>query len=171
LLKPKPFLISKASFFQGFKLKYFIASDHAGFALKNRLKFDLKKKYEFEDLGAYIDERVDYPEIAIKLAKRVAGEESLGVLICGTGIGMSIVANKLPGARAAVIYDGFTAKMARQHNNANIACVGGRCLPEETALQLVETFLATDFLGKKKEGKRHLDRVRKIEAIDKKHFK
>ncbi len=118
-------------------MAYYIASDHAGFELKNRLRISLSKEFEFTDLGVYVAERVDYPEIAIKLAKRVAGEaEALGILICGTGIGMSIVANKVPGIRAAVIYDGFTAKMAREHNNANIACLGARNTPEIMTLEL-----------------------------------
>lgn len=152
-------------------MRYYIASDHGGFELKNKLKLDLKKQYKFTDLGILVAERVDYPKIAIKLAKKVAAEEALGILVCGTGIGMSIVANKIPGIRAAVIYDGFTAKMARQHNNANIACLGGRSLSEELGVQIVRTFLETEFLGKKKEGKRHLKRVKLIKEIEKQHFK
>ncbi len=153
-------------------MAYYIASDHAGFGLKNRLKLTLAPRFRFIDLGVYVAERVDYPDIAIKLARRVAAEsDALGVLICGTGIGMSIVANKVPGARAAVIYDGFTAKMARQHNNANIACLRGRNSSEKIALELVKTFLITPFAGNTKEGERHLRRVKKIEKIEKKHFK
>jgi len=153
-------------------LHYYIASDHAGFALKNLLKMRLKAKYDFEDLGIQSDERADYPKIAIYLAKKiVANKGSLGILICGTGIGMAMVANKIPGARAAVIYDGFTAKMARQHNDANIACIGGRALTEQVALQLVETFLNADFLGKKKDGKRHKRRIKQIEKLEKENFK
>lgn len=156
----------KDLFVSGLDLGYYIASDHAGFLLKNKLRLSLKKDYEFEDLGVYVAERVDYPDIAIKLAKRVASEkDSLGVLVCGTGIGMSIVANKVPGVRAALIYDGFTAKMARQHNNANIACLGGRNTPEMDSLMLVKTFLETGFLGHKKGEERHLQRVRKIDSI------
>ncbi len=153
-------------------MRYYIASDHAGFGLKNRLKLGLGREYGFTDLGVFVAERIDYPDIAIKLAKRVAKEpESIGTLICGTGIGMSIVANKVPGARAAVIYDGFTAKMARQHNNANIACLGARNISEQMALLLVRTFLSTTFLGKGKPGERHLQRVRKIGKIEEQHFK
>jgi len=153
-------------------MAYYIASDHAGFHLKNSIKASLAKKFQFEDLGVYVAERVDYPEIAVKLAKRVASEkDSLGVLICGTGLGMSIVANKVPGVRAAVIYDGFVTKMARQHNNANIACLGERNINERLALQLVELFLRTEFEGNKKEGERHLKRVQMIEKIEKEHFK
>lgn len=153
-------------------MPYYIASDHAGFELKNRLRLTLAPRFEFEDLGVYVAERIDYPDIAIKLAKRVAREQdAMGVLVCGTGIGMSIVANKVPGVRAAVIYDGFTAKLARRHNNANIACVRGRGVPEQLVLGLVETFLTTPFAGSTKEGARHARRVRKIGKIEKKHFK
>jgi len=152
-------------------LTFYIASDHAGFSLKNSLKRDLKK-YDFKDLGIHSDERADYPKIAIKLAKRVAKEKgSIGILICGTGIGMAMVANKVPGTRAAVIYDGFTAKLARQHNNANIGCLGARNVTEENAIQLVRTFLGTNFLGHEKGGERHKKRVELIKAIEKEHFK
>jgi len=102
-----------------------------------------------EDLGVFVAERVDYPDIAIKLAKRVAGEEgAMGVLVCGTGIGMSIVANKVPGARAAVIHDGFTAKLARQHNNHVVTAKKDICsssdftVPKGTSGIIEETVLA-----------------------------
>lgn len=153
-------------------MNYFIASDHAGFALKSTIVFRLGKKFSFSDLGVFTDERVDYPKIAVDLARKVASEkDALGVLLCGTGVGMSIVANKVKGARAAVIYDGFTAKMARQHNNANIACLGARNLTDQTAVSLVKTFLETGFLGKKKGEERHLERINQIQEIEKKHFK
>jgi len=150
----------------------YIASDHAGFALKGKIVLRLGKKYNFSDLGVFTDERVDYPKFAIELAKRVASEEgALGVLACGTGNGMSIVANKVKGARAAVIYDGFTAKMARQHNDANIACLGARNITGQIAVALVKTFLETGFLGHSKEGERHLQRVQQIGEIEERHFK
>ncbi len=152
-------------------MKYYIASDHAGFHLKNRLRITLKKKYEFVDLGIHIAERTDYPKIAIKLAKTVAADKnSLGILLCGTGVGMAIVANKVPGARAVVLNDGFIAKLSRQHNNANIACIGARNTPDQTVKDLVTTFLETDFLGHKKEGERHKKRVEQIKKIEEKHF-
>lgn len=153
-------------------MNYYIASDHAGFALKGKIVFRLGKKYNFSDLGVFTDERVDYPKIAVDLAKKVASEkDALGVLVCGTGNGMSIVANKVKGARAAVIYDGFTAKLARQHNNANIGCLGARNITEQIAIALVKTFLETGFLGGKKEGDRHLQRVNQIGEVEKEHFK
>lgn len=153
-------------------MNYYIASDHAGFVLKNALKEKLWGKFEFVDLGTFLGESVDYPDFAEKLAKKVAEEKSaLGVLVCGTGIGMSIAANKVRGIRAATIYDEFSARMAREHNDANIACLGARTIDEKTAVRLVELFLAAQFLGNTKEGERHLKRVKKIEAIEKEQFK
>ncbi len=151
----------------------YIASDHGGFSLKEFLKENLSKKFEVKDLGCYSEEGCDYPDFAEKAAKAVAESngKALGILCCGTGIGMSLAANKVKGIRAAVVYDEFTAKMARAHNNANIACFGGRNIEKETALQLAEIFLATAFEGEQKEGARHLQRVRKIAEIEKKYFK
>ena len=152
-------------------MNYYIGSDHAGFQLQNGLRASLKKDYGVTDLGVFVAERVDYPDIAIKLAKRVASErDAMGILVCGSGIGMSMVANKIPGIRAALIYDGFTAKLARQHNNANIACLGERNITGRTALMLIKTFLETDFLGKEKGGERHLQRVKKIDRIGRKEI-
>jgi len=153
-------------------MPYYIASDHAGFELKNRLRLTLKPRFEFTDLGVFVAEPVDYPDIAIKLAKKVATEKgALGVLVCGTGIGMSIAANKVPGVRAAVLYDGFSAKMAREHNDANIACVGARAMSEMMTIEMIKLFLTTPFSGHTKEGERHLLRVKKIEQIEKEQFK
>ena len=153
-------------------MKYYIGSDHAGFTLKTTVKQALKGRYEFEDLGTFSDMRVDYAAIAVAVAKKVAGEKgAMGVLICGTGIGMGIVANKVPGIRAAVVYDGFTAKMARAHNNANIICLGARNVLPQDAVLLVRTFLETGFEGHEKGGERHLKRVEQISEIEKKHFK
>ena len=97
--------------------------------------------------------------------------KALGILCCGTGIGMSLAANKVKGIRAAVVYDEFTAKMAREHNNANIACFGGRNIKPETAAQLAGIFLTAKFAGETKEGERHLKRVQKIGEIEKRYFK
>jgi len=153
-------------------VKLYIAADHAGLELKNLLKGWLKPKHSLLDLGVHVPERIDYPIMAIRLAKRVASQpDAKGILVCGTGIGMSIVANKIPGVRAAVIYDGLTAKMARAHNNANIACLGARNITFQTALLISEIFLETEFAGKNKEGKRHLKRVERIENHEKKIFK
>lgn len=153
-------------------MKYYIGSDHAGFMLKETLKQALKSKFDFEDLGCFSDMRVDYAAIAVGVAKKVAvGKEAMGVLICGTGIGMGMVANKVPGVRAAVVYDGFTAKMARAHNNANVICLGARNVLPQDAVLLVRTFLETGFEGHGKGGERHLKRVEQISEIEKEHFK
>ncbi len=153
-------------------MHYYIGSDHAGFGLKELVKEKLKGKYKFDDIGCFSATRVDYGIIAAGLAKKVAAEkDAMGILICGTGIGMSMTANKIPGIRAALIYDGFTAKMARQHNNANIACIGARNVAAQDAISIIDTFLRTDFAGKKKGGERHKKRVNQIMAIEKEHLK
>jgi ribose 5-phosphate isomerase B len=154
-------------------MRVFIASDHGGFSLKEFLKQTLSKKFEVKDFGCNSGESCDYPDFAEKAAKAVAESngKALGILCCGTGIGMSLAANKVKGIRAAVVYDEFTAKMSRAHNNANIACFGGRNIDAETALRLAEIFLATAFEGEQKEGARHLQRVQKIAEIEKKYFK
>ena len=140
-------------------MQYYIASDHAGFVLKNRLKQDLKKKYGFKDLGILINEMTDYPKIAIKLAKKVAKEkDAIGVLICGTGIGMSIVANRYKGVRAALCHNLYMARMSRMHNDANILVMGGRVIGVGLALEMVELFLKTPF-----EGGRHELRLDQID--------
>ena len=144
-------------------MKKYIASDHAGFKLKEKIK----KEFELADLGVFSEDRADYPKIAFELAEKVSRENAIGILVCGTGIGMSIAANKVKGIRAAVIYDEFTAKMAREHNNANIACLGARNISEKKALELIKTFLATKFEGNTEPGKRHLQRIRQIEKIEK----
>ena len=153
-------------------MHYYIGADHAGFNLKELIKENLKGKYKFEDLGTFSATRVDYAIIGLGVAKKVSAEKNaMGILICGTGIGMSMVANKVPGIRAAMIYDGFTAKMARRHNNANIACLGARNISPQDAIPIVDTFLATEFAGKKKGGERHKKRVEQISAIEKEHLK
>ena len=140
--------------------------------LKTTIKQALKGKYDFEDLGTFSGMSVDYAAIAVGVAKKVAMEkDAMGVLICGTGIGMGMVANKVPGIRAAVVYDGFTAKMARAHNNANVICLGARNVLPQDAVLLVRTFLETGFEGHEKGGERHLKRVEQISAIEKEHFR
>ncbi|HLG22843.1 MAG TPA: ribose 5-phosphate isomerase B [Candidatus Manganitrophaceae bacterium] len=145
-------------------MKVQIASDHAGFRLKNRiLRFLTEKKMNSVDMGTDDDGSVDYPDYAVKVAESVSkGDTDRGILICGTGIGMSIVANKFPGVRAALCHDRMTAEASRRHNDANILVLGGRVLDEETALQIVDVWFKTDF-----EGKRHQRRIDKIREIEK----
>jgi len=144
-------------------MKIGLGSDHAGFDLKEFLKEQLKKEgYDVVDYGTKVKKSVDYPDFAEKLVRGIQDKEIvMGILICGTGIGMSIIANKFRGIRAArccTIQDAF---LARQHNNANVLTLGGRLLGNELALEITKTFLETPFL----KG-RHLRRVNKINKID-----
>ena len=140
-------------------MKIAIGSDHGGYELKGKLiKYIEDLGYEVVDYGTYSDESVDYPDYGEKVAKSVvAGNEDLGVVICGTGIGISIAANKVKGARAALCSDTFSASMARQHNNANILSLPARYISLEQALKMVDIFLETKF-----DGGRHERRVEKI---------
>ena len=144
-------------------MKITVASDHAGFGLKSRiLRYLTEKKLEANDLGTDGRDSVDYPDYAVKVAKSVSqGESDRGILICGTGIGMSIAANKIRGVRAALCHNVTTAEVSRRHNDANILVLGERVLDEETALQIVETWLHSEF-----DAGRHQKRIEKIEAIE-----
>ena len=144
-------------------MKIYIATDHAGFAIKEFVKkLFLEKGYVVEDLGPESDKRVDYPDFAQKVAKKVASNPgSQGVLICGTGIGMSIAANKVKGIRAAEVFDYYTAKMARAHNNANVLCFGERVVGKGEIESIIEAWCNTKF-----EGGRHENRVKKIMMLE-----
>lgn len=137
-----------------------IASDHAAFDLKQHLRTFLKEMgHEVHDLGVDQIESVDYPDFAHRLAEGIGrGEGVQGILICGTGLGMSMSANRHPGIRAALCHDAYTAAMARKHNDANVLCLGARVLGVGVAEQVVRVFLSTPF-----EGGRHQRRVQKIE--------
>ncbi len=143
-------------------MKLAIGADHAGYVLKEQIKEYLKSKdIDFKDVGTFKIESCDYPEFAYKVGQAVAnGEADLGILICGTGIGMSITANKIKGIRAALVHDIQTAKLSRQHNNANVLCMGGRILSEEDALNIVDVWLNTSF-----EGGRHEKRLKLISQL------
>ncbi len=144
-------------------MKIAIGSDHGGFSLKEVIKkYLIEKGYEVKDFGCFSEESVDYPDYAKKVAQAVAkGEYSVGVLMCGTGIGISIAANKVKGIRAALCHDGLTARLAKQHNNANIICIGGRTTGVETAKDIVDNWLNSEF-----EGGRHLRRINKIKDME-----
>jgi len=144
--------------------KIVIGSDHAGYKQKELIKkFLLEKGIEVIDVGCFSEERVDYPDFAIAVAKEVArGEVKGGILICGTGIGMSIVANKFPGIRASLCWDEEIAVLAKSHNNANIITLSGRFLSVEKALKIVEKWLTTPF-----SGGRHAKRLEKIVNLEK----
>ena len=138
-----------------------IDSDHGGFALKEAIKKHLEERgLEYRDYGTYSDASCDYPVYGRAVAKAVAaGECELGILICGTGIGISITANKVPGIRAALCSDCFSAEATRLHNNANILALGARVLGEGLALKIVDTFLDTPFSN----DERHIRRISMIE--------
>jgi len=143
-------------------VKLAIGADHAGYYLKEQIKEFLKSKnIDFKDYGTFKIESCDYPEYAYKVGQAVVnGEADLGILICGTGIGMSITANKIKGIRAALVYDEQTAKLSRQHNDANVLCMGGRLTPEEEAKKIVDIWLNTSF-----EGGRHEKRIKLISQL------
>ncbi len=137
-----------------------IACDHGGLDIKNAIIEDLKKKgVEYIDLGTNTTDSVDYPVYAKKVCAEITeGRCEKGILCCGTGIGMSIAANKVRGIRAAVLSDEFSAEMTRRHNNSNVLCLGGRVINEEKAVKLADIFLNTPF-----EGGRHEKRVSMLE--------
>ncbi len=136
-----------------------IASDHAGFLMKEKVKIFLKKsKIKSLDLGTFSEERVDYPDYAKKLALSVKKKSSFGILICGSGIGVSIAANRFKKVRAAVCYNQISASLARKHNNANVLCLGARLISLKNVQKIVYTFISTKF-----EGGRHINRVKKLD--------
>lgn len=142
-------------------MKIAIACDHGGYELKEALKRRFAQLH-FTDLGTDSSASVDYPDFAAALARRIAaGEFDRGILICGSGIGISIAANKVKGVRAALCHNAYTAEMARRHNDANIIAMGGRVVDEQTAVAMTEIFLTTQF-----EGGRHANRVAKISALE-----
>lgn len=149
-------------------MKIALGSDHAGFPLKREILEYLKNKdLEFEDFGTFSEESCDYPDYALKVGEQVVNKNyDFGILVCGTGIGISIAANKIPGVRAALCGDTFSAHACREHNNANILAIGQRVVGVGLALDIVDTFLFTEF-----QGGRHQKRIDKIERIEKKYIK
>jgi ribose 5-phosphate isomerase B len=139
--------------------KIFISSDHAGFKLKEDIKSHLsKKKLTFQDLGPFNDDRVDYPDYAHKVARKVkANKSNVGILVCGSGMGMNIAANRHKNIRAAQCFNLKSTKLSRLHNDANIITLGSRLLTKKLAINCVNTFLNTKF-----EGGRHSKRIKKI---------
>ncbi|MDO4535299.1 MAG: ribose 5-phosphate isomerase B [Clostridium perfringens] len=149
-------------------MKIAVGCDHGGFNLKTEIIKHLKSKnIELNDFGTYTVDSCDYPDIAGKVAKEVAkGEFDFGILVCGTGIGISIAANKVPGIRAALCHDTFSAHATREHNNANILTLGERVVGVGLALDIVDTFLNSKF-----QGERHQRRIDKITEIEKEYRK
>lgn len=149
-------------------MKIALGSDHGGYNLKEIVKKHLDElSIEYKDFGCQSCDSVDYPDFALPVAESVAaGEFDRGILICGTGIGMSIAANKVPGIRAAVCTETFSARMCRMHNDANILAMGERVIGPGVALDIVDAFLKEEF-----QGGRHSVRVGKIKKIEEKHYK
>lgn len=144
-------------------MKIAIGADHAGFELKDKVKKYLAKHgHQVEDLGTNNGDSVDYPDYAYKVAQQVAGRRAdFGVLVCGSGIGMAITANKVPGVRAATATTEQEAQLSREHNDANVLALGARLVKDDQALKLVDTFLKSSFAHG-----RHEPRVAKIEAVE-----
>lgn len=145
-------------------MKISLGADHAGFELKDLIKQHLQQKgIEVQDKGTSNGDSVDYPDFARAVAEEVAARRSdLGILVCGSGIGMAISANKVPGIRAANVSSEYEAQMSREHNNANVLALGARILSQDKAFAIVDTWLSTQFAGG-----RHGRRVEKISAIEK----
>lgn len=143
-------------------MKIAIGSDHAGYLLKEKIKEYLNvKEIEFTDFGTFKEESTDYPEYAYKVGNAILNKEAdMGVLICGTGMGMCISVNKIKGIRAAVAYSEETAQLSRLHNNANVLCLGSRTHTENEAVELLKTWLNTSF-----EGGRHEERLQLINKL------
>jgi ribose 5-phosphate isomerase B len=140
-----------------------LAADHAGFHVKETIREFLETAgYPVDDLGTWSEESVDYPDYAKAVGDHVASHNDVfGIAVCGTGIGMSIAANKVPGIRAAVAHNVDTARLAREHNDANVLAMGGRIVSGAQAIEMVQTFLNTTFVGG-----RHARRVEKISQIE-----
>lgn len=142
------------------RMQIAIASDHGGWDLKAELiEYYKNKGIELQDMGTYSSDSCDYPDIAETLCQAILNKEAeKGILVCGTGIGISIAANRHKGIRAAVLYDDDVARLAREHNDANIAVFGGRTMKKEDVFRRMDIFLKTDFLGD-----RHLRRIQKLD--------
>ena len=149
-------------------MKIAIGSDHAGFDMKEYLRDLLKSEgYVVEDVGTHYPTPADYPDYAEKVGQLVgSGGADFGILICGTGLGMSIAANKIKNVRAALCLSEEYAELARRHNNANVLCLGGRFLNGENSAKILKKFLATPFDGENKNGERHRRRVEKISSLE-----
>ena len=141
------------------KQKIYIASDHAGYEMKNQIINELANDYEFIDLGTNSNESVDYPTYAFKLCENVLQNNCLGILICGTGFGMAIAANKVKGIRAVDIIDPKMAALAKEHNNCNVITLSGRFNTLENNIKIIKQFISAKYDGNSDVGKRHQRRI------------
>ncbi len=140
-----------------------VGSDHAGYALKEQLADELRDLgHEVQDLGVHSNDRVDYPDFGAAVGRAVAGGDAeLGLCVCGSGIGIAMAANKIPGVRAATVHDATSARLSRQHNDANVLCLGERLTEPEVASEALRAWLDAEF-----EGGRHVGRIDKLSALD-----
>ena len=140
-----------------------VGSDHAGYALKEQLAGELRDLgHEVLDLGAHSSERVDYPDFGAAVGRAVVGGDAeLGLCVCGSGIGIAMAANKVPGVRAATVHDATSARLTRQHNDANVICLGERLIGPEVASEALRAWLDAEF-----EGGRHTGRIDKLSGLD-----
>ena len=145
-------------------MKIAVGADHAGFRLKDDIVRWLKEAgHEVTDFGCHCGDSIDYPDYALPVCEKVAsGEADRGILICGTGIGMTIAANKVPGIRCALVHDLFSAKATREHNDSNVLAMGERVIGPGLALEIVKVWLETPFSGQE----RHQNRIRKIRDLE-----
>lgn len=148
-------------------MKIAIGADHAGYRLKDELLDFIKSLgHEVKDFGAFGPESVDYPDYATQVCEQVvSGDADKGILICGTGIGMTIAANKIPGIRCALVHDLFSAKATREHNDSNVLSMGERVIGPGVAQEIIRTWLETEF----SEGERHKNRVNKVKLLEDKY--
>ncbi len=151
------------------KLRIALGADHGGFVLKNELMTRLREDYEISDLGAHtLDQADDYPDFALAVARSVAsGQAHRGILICGSGVGACIAANKVPGVRACLCHDTYSAHQGVEHDDMNVLCLGARVIGLELAIELVKTFLSANFSGET----RHRRRLGKVLAIEQRALK
>jgi ribose 5-phosphate isomerase B len=150
-------------------MKVAVAADHAGFALKEKLRRHLAGRgFEVEDLGAHDERPSDYPDFARAVGEAVAaGRAERGLVVCGSGVGVAVAANKIPGVRAALCHDHYSAHQGVEHDGMNVLALGARVVGEALALELAETFLAARFSGEE----RHLRRLAKLEALEAEHLR
>jgi ribose 5-phosphate isomerase B len=152
---------------EGTEMKIAIGADHAGFRLKDEIVKVLQSEgHEVEDFGCNCTDSIDYPDYALPVCEKVAaGAADKGILICGTGIGMTIAANKVPGIRCALVHDLFSAKATREHNDSNVLAMGERVIGPGIALEIVKIWLETEF----SQGPRHQNRIDKIKRLEDKY--
>lgn len=150
------------------RIKIYIGSDHAGYAMKSQIIDILSDKYDFVDLGAYSADPVDYPVIAFNLGEQVTKTQSVGILLCGTGFGVNIAVNKVKGIRAVSVTDPKMIPLAKEHNNANVICLSARFSSLENNLAIIDAFLNAKFDVNDQKNERHLKRIKMISEYENK---